>query len=92
MSNLCTPASGQRITRFTAFAFQILSLYNRGVCKRKITILFKELYGGKILHTFISKITEAVLEEVHNMYLPPSKENATSSIRAGEINFFNQYI
>lgn len=61
------------------------------MCKRDIAILFKEMYGGKILYTFISKITEAVLEEVNNMYLPP-KEDAKSSIRVGEINFFNQYI
>lgn len=52
-------------TRFTAFDDQILSLYARGMSTRDIANMFQEMYGAEISHTLISKVTEAVLEEVH---------------------------
>lgn len=52
-------------TRFTAFDEQILSLYARGMSTRDIANMFAEMYGAEISHTLISKVTEAVLEEVH---------------------------
>lgn len=52
-------------TRFTAFDDQILSLYARGMSTRDIASMFQEMYGAEISHTLISKVTEAVLEDVH---------------------------
>lgn len=52
-------------TRFTAFDDQILSLYARGMSTRDIANMFQEMYGAEISHSLISKVTEAVLEEVH---------------------------
>lgn len=52
-------------TRFTAFDDQILSLYARGMSTRDIANMFAEMYGAEISHTLISKVTEAVLEDVH---------------------------
>lgn len=52
-------------TRFTAFDDQILSLYARGMSTRDIAQMFQEMYGAEISHTLISKVTEAVLEDVH---------------------------
>ena len=51
-------------TRFTAFDDQILSLYARGMSTRDIASMFQEMYGAEISHSLISKVTEAVLEEV----------------------------
>lgn len=52
-------------TRFTAFDDQILSLYARGMSTRDIAQMFAEMYGAEISHTLISKVTDAVLEDVH---------------------------
>jgi transposase-like protein len=52
-------------TRFTAFDDQILSLYARGMSTRDIANMFAEMYGAEISHSLISKVTDAVLEDVH---------------------------
>ena len=51
-------------TRFTDFDAQILSLYAKGMTTRDIADAFKEMYGAEVSHSLISKVTEAVLEEV----------------------------
>lgn len=51
-------------TRFTEFDNQILTLYAKGMTTRDIAETFKEMYGAEVSHTLISKVTEAVIDEV----------------------------
>ncbi|MGH8399246.1 MAG: IS256 family transposase [Gammaproteobacteria bacterium] len=51
-------------TRFTAFDDQILSLYAKGMTTREIVAAFQEMYGAEVSATLISKVTEAVMEQV----------------------------
>jgi len=51
-------------TRITEFDHQILTLYAKGMTTRDIAETFKEMYGAEVSHTLISKVTEAVMEEV----------------------------
>jgi len=52
-------------TRFTEFDDQILSLYARGMTTRDIAAAFREMYGAEVSHTLISRVTDAVIDEVH---------------------------
>ncbi len=51
-------------TRVTNFDKQILSLYAKGMTTRDIADTFKEMYGAEVSHSLISKVTEAVIDEV----------------------------
>ncbi|MGE4350084.1 MAG: IS256 family transposase [Candidatus Berkiella sp.] len=51
-------------TRITDFDNQILSLYAKGMTTRDIADTFKEMYDADVLHTLISKVTDAVIDEV----------------------------
>ena len=51
-------------TRITDFDEQILSLYARGMTTRDIAATFKEMYDADVSHSLISKVTDAVLDEV----------------------------
>jgi len=51
-------------TRITEFDHQILTLYAKGMTTRDIAETFKEMYGADVSHTLISKVTDAVIEEV----------------------------
>jgi transposase-like protein len=51
-------------TRVTEFDKQILTLYAKGMTTRDIAETFKEMYGAEVSHSLISKVTEAVIEEV----------------------------
>jgi putative transposase len=51
-------------TRITEFDQQILTLYAKGMTTRDIAETFKEMYGAEVSHTLISKVTEAVMDEV----------------------------
>jgi putative transposase len=55
-------AKGQ--TRWTGFDDKILSLYARGMTTREIQGHLQEMYGIEISPALISKVTDAVLEEV----------------------------
>ena len=55
---------GKRQSRLTQFDDQILSLYAKGMSTRDIVDVFKEMYGAEVLPTLISKVTEAVIEQV----------------------------
>jgi len=44
---------------------KILSLYARGMATRAIVDTFKEMYNAEISPTLISKVTNAVIEEVN---------------------------
>ena len=57
---------------------QILSLYAKGMTTRDIVATFKEMYDADVSPTLISKVTDAVKEQVKmhemaiqlNAYLP----------------------
>jgi len=51
-------------TRFTSMDDKVLSLYARGMTTRDIIDAFQEMYGADISPTLVSKITNAVIEEV----------------------------
>lgn len=53
-------------TRLTEFDEQILALYARGMTTRDIAATFKEMYGAEVSHSLISKVTEAVIDEVNS--------------------------
>ena len=51
-------------TRLTNFDDKILSLYARGMTTRDIVDTFKEMYDADVSPTLISKVTDAVIDEV----------------------------
>lgn len=55
-------AKGQ--SRFTAFDDQILCLYAKGMSTREIVAAFKEMCGAQVSPRLISKVSEAVIEQV----------------------------
>ena len=50
--------------RFTSMSDKILSLYAKGMTTREIQATFKEMYDADVSPTLISKVTEAVIDEV----------------------------
>ncbi|MCR8924361.1 IS256 family transposase [Dasania sp. GY-MA-18] len=50
--------------RFTSMDDKILFLYAQGMSTREIVTTFKEMYGADISPTLISKVTNAVIEQV----------------------------
>jgi len=51
-------------TRFTSMDDKILSLYAKGMTTREIVATFKEMYDADVSASLISKVTEAVIEQV----------------------------
>lgn len=51
-------------TRITGMDTQILSLYAKGMTTREIAAAFKELYDADVSPALISKVTDAVMEQV----------------------------
>lgn len=51
-------------TRITRMDNQILSLYAKGMTTREIAAAFKELYDADVAPALISKVTDAVMEQV----------------------------
>jgi len=51
-------------TRFTSMDDKILFLYAQGMTTREIVTTFKEMYGADVSATLISKVTDAVIEQV----------------------------
>ena len=43
---------------------QILSLYAKGISTRDIVDTFKEMFGADVSPTLISKVTDAILENI----------------------------
>ncbi|ELW89514.1 transposase, mutator-like family protein, partial [Acinetobacter baumannii WC-A-92] len=43
---------------------QILSLYAKGMTNREIVAFFKEMYDADVSASLISKVTDAVIEQV----------------------------
>jgi transposase-like protein len=54
----------KRQRRFTSMDDKILFLYAQGMTTREIVETFKEMYGADVSATLISKVTDAVLEQV----------------------------
>jgi putative transposase len=54
----------KRQTRFTSMDDKILSLYAKGMTTREIVATFKEMYGADVSAPLISKVTDAVIEQV----------------------------
>ena len=50
--------------RLTAMDDKILCLYAKGMTTREIVATFKEMYDAEVSATLISKVTDAVLEQV----------------------------
>lgn len=61
-------------TRITEFDSQILALYAKGMSTRDIADTFKEMYDAEVSHSLISKVTEAVLDEVLAWQMRPLEE------------------
>ena len=51
-------------TRFTSMDDKILSLYAKGMTTREIVATFKEMYDADVSAALISKVTDAVIEQV----------------------------
>ncbi len=51
-------------TRFTVMDDKILFLYAQGMSTREIVATFKEMYGADISASLVSKVTDAVIEQV----------------------------
>lgn len=51
-------------TRITQMDSQILSLYAKGMTTREIVATFKEMYDADVSPTLISKVTDAIKEQV----------------------------
>ena len=51
-------------TRFTSMDDKILFLYAQGMTTREIVETFKEMYGADVSASLISKVTDAVIEQV----------------------------
>lgn len=61
-------------TRVTDFDQQILSLYAKGMSTRDIADAFKEMYGADVSHALISRVTDAVMDEVNAWQTRPLDE------------------
>ena len=55
---------GKYQTRLTAFDNQILCLYAKGMTTRQIVDAFEEMYGAKVSATLVSKVTDAVIDQM----------------------------
>ena len=51
-------------TRFTSMDDKILHLYSQGLSTREIVKSFEELYGAEVSASLISRVTNAVIEQV----------------------------
>lgn len=58
-------------TRITEFDEQILALYAKGMTTRDIADTFKEMYDADVSHSLISKVTDAVLDDVLSWQMRP---------------------
>src|SRR5699024_1530050 len=55
---------GKYQTRLTAFDDQILCLYAKGMTTRQIVDAFQEMYGAEVSSTLVSKVTDAVIDQM----------------------------
>lgn len=55
---------GKYQTRLTDFDDQILCLYAKGMTTRQIVDAFQEMYGAEVSATLVSKVTDAVIDQM----------------------------
>ena len=55
---------GKRQRRFVGFDDKILALYSRGLSTRDIEAHLEEIYGVKVGRDLISRVTDAVMDDV----------------------------
>ena len=71
-------AKGQ--TRFDGFDDKILSLYARGMTVREIQGHLAELYGTEVSPDLISRVTDAVLDEVREWQNPAARPGLSGGV------------
>lgn len=74
-------------TRITSMDNQILTLYAKGMSTRDIVAAFKELYDADVSPALISKVTDAVKEQVtewQNRLLDCSVSNRLPGLHCGQ--------
>lgn len=54
----------KRQTRISILDERILSLYAKGMSTREIVAMFEELYGAEVSPTLVSRVTDAVIDQV----------------------------
>jgi putative transposase len=64
----------KRQRRFEGFDDKILALYSRGLSTRDIEAHLQEIYGVKVGRDLISKLTDAVLEDVRTWQTRPLED------------------
>jgi hypothetical protein len=72
----------KRTTRFAGFDDKIIALYARGMSVRDIQAHLEELYGVEVGRDLISRVTDAVMEDVRawrlgKVILPPREREAS---------------
>jgi transposase-like protein len=71
-------AKGQ--THFTGFDDKILSLYACGMTVREIQGRLLELYGTEVSPDLISRVTDAVLDEVRGLAEPAARSGLSGGV------------
>jgi len=64
----------KRQRRFTSMDDKILSLYAKGMTTREIVETFQEMYGAEVSPTLVSRVTDAVIEQVIEWQARPLDE------------------
>ena len=64
----------KRQRRFTSMDDKILSLYAKGMTTREIVETFQEMYGAEVSPTLVSRVTDAVIEQVVEWQARPLDE------------------
>jgi putative transposase len=64
----------KRQRRFIGFDDKILALYSRGLSVRDIAAHLEEIYGVKVSRELISKVTDAVMDDVRSWALRPLED------------------
>jgi putative transposase len=65
------PTSGRGQRRFEGFDDKILTLYSRGLSTRDIEAHLAEIYGVKVGHDLIRRVTDAVMDDVREWQQRP---------------------
>jgi putative transposase len=60
--------------RFDGFDDKIIAMYGRGMSVRDIQAQLRELYGGEVGHDLISRVTDAVLDDVREWQARPLED------------------
>ncbi len=64
----------KRQRRFVGFDEKILALYSRGLSTRDISAHLQEIYGVKVSRDLISKVTDAVMDDVRDWAKRPLED------------------